>query len=153
MVSVARLILNEQLNILAPYMKGKALDVGGEPDQVMEEFNRPDIDWKYLNLDERYKPDIVGSAEDVPAEDDSFDTLLLIEILEHVEEPIEVLQEMKRILKPEGLLFISMPFMYRHHRNPTDFIRWTHEKLFLEIEKKLDLSIEVFLPRGGWLYV
>ncbi len=152
-MSIARDIMNRQLVALTPLMTGTALDIGGEPEQVMPDFPRPPIDWKYLNLDARHAPDYIGSAEDVPAPDKTFDTVLMLEVLEHVENPEKALDEVFRILKPGGRLIMSMPFMYRHHRNPIDLVRWTHEKLFIEIEQKRGLRIEVFQPRGGWLAV
>jgi SAM-dependent methyltransferase len=153
MTTIARRILNEQLDRLAPHMVGEALDIGGERVQVMQSFQRPDIRWKYLNIDERHSPDYVGSADHIPVDDEVFDTVLLLETLEHVADPDSVLNEAFRVLKTGGRLFLSVPFMYRHHPNPTDYIRWTHEKLFVELEEKRRLYIEVFLPRGGWLSV
>jgi ubiquinone biosynthesis O-methyltransferase len=41
--------------------------------------------------------------------DEEFDIIICLELLEHVQTPIEVLKEMKRILKPEGKIIMSTP--------------------------------------------
>jgi SAM-dependent methyltransferase len=153
MPAIDRIILDAQINPLTKYMKGLGLDVGGEKAHSISGWRRPDISWKYLNIGSRYKPDILGSAEAIPVSDSTFDTVLMLEILEHLREPEKALDEVHRVLKPNGRLFLSAPFLYRHHRNPVDYQRWTHEKLFEEIEVKRKLRIEVFLPRGAWLSV
>lgn len=55
----------------------------------------------------------------------SFDAVLLLDVLEHVPDPDFVLGEIRRLLAPNGRLFISAPFMYREHETPYDFARYT----------------------------
>lgn len=51
----------------------------------------------------------VGSATAIPAEDASFDVAVSFETLEHIHEQDQLLAELCRVLKPEGLLIISCP--------------------------------------------
>ena len=51
----------------------------------------------------------VGSAADIPLEDDSFDRVVSFETLEHLAEQEEMLAEFRRVLRPDGLLIISSP--------------------------------------------
>lgn len=58
----------------------------------------------------------------LPFADNSFDYVLCFEMLEHVESPHAVLTELARVCKPDGRLFISIPWVPRtfiHPRNPT----------------------------------
>lgn len=71
--------------------------------------------WEYGELD------YVGDAASVPAEDDSFDAVLCTEVLEHVPEPIKVLKEIGRILRPGGWAFISAPLGSGLHQQPFHF--------------------------------
>lgn len=51
-----------------------------------------------------------ASAIQLPFEDNSFDTVIITEILEHLNHPKKVLKEAKRVLKDGGLAVITVPF-------------------------------------------
>jgi len=57
--------------------------------------------------------------------DGSFDTVVCFEVFEHVFNIDEVLTEIHRVLKPNGQLFISIPFAWDEHETPYDFARYT----------------------------
>ncbi len=59
----------------------------------------------------------VQSAENyIPAEDDSFDFAYTWSVFEHVTEPIHMLGEIRRVLKPEGILFLQIwPLFHSSH--------------------------------------
>jgi 2-polyprenyl-3-methyl-5-hydroxy-6-metoxy-1,4-benzoquinol methylase len=52
---------------------------------------------------------VVGSAENLPIDSESFDGIFLGELLEHTSKPERMICEAKRVLKPGGYLFISTP--------------------------------------------
>ena len=52
---------------------------------------------------------VVGDVRDLPFADGEFDLVVCFEVIEHVEERDEVLDELKRVLRPEGLLLASSP--------------------------------------------
>ncbi|PIX35524.1 MAG: hypothetical protein COZ59_05985, partial [Bacteroidetes bacterium CG_4_8_14_3_um_filter_31_14] len=52
---------------------------------------------------------LFGKAEDIPFSDKYFDTVYSSHVLEHVEDKAKSLQEMKRVLKDNGILIIGMP--------------------------------------------
>lgn len=53
-----------------------------------------------------------GDAYTLPFKDNAFDVILFIEILEHLTEPVPVLEEIKRIKKEDGILVLSTPHKY-----------------------------------------
>jgi len=68
-------------------------------------------------------------ADDLRFEDQSFDAVVSFQVLEHVRKPWAVLKECARVLKREGFLLVTAPFMFPHHSSPHDFFRFTHEGL------------------------
>ncbi|QDC51241.1 methyltransferase domain-containing protein [Candidatus Methylopumilus universalis] len=68
---------------------------------------------------------IVNPEEKLPFDDSSFETVLLLDVLEHLPDPDRVLGEIVRVLSPGGRLFISVPFIYREHETPYDIARYT----------------------------
>ena len=64
-----------------------------------------------------------------------FDAVLSTQVLEHVSDPSYYLKEAHRVLKPQGLLLLSTHGHYCYHADPTDYWRWTHEGLKLQVER------------------
>lgn len=61
-----------------------------------------------------------GQSEDLPFTDECFDIVISIEVFEHVENLEETLNEIFLLLKPNGILLVSVPdrgFPFlTHHR-------------------------------------
>lgn len=87
--------------------------------------------------------DIVCDIINIPQPDSSFDVILCSEVLEHVPDPLKVLDEFARLLKPGGKLIITAPFGSLVHFAPyhyaTGFSRYWYEHHLplrgLDIEK------------------
>lgn len=71
------------------------------------------------------KPDVSGDAHVLPFIDGAFDTVVLLEVLEHLTEPKAAMLEARRVLAKGGRLIISTPFLYPIHDAPGDFQRWS----------------------------
>jgi hypothetical protein len=83
-----------------------------------------------INLDLGRYPsvDIVTSLERIPYKDSSVDMLVSNSVLEHIYDYNSVIQEIRRVLKPGGYLYLSVPSLcMRHHAY--DFHRWTEPGL------------------------
>ncbi len=65
--------------------------------------------------------DYVGDATAIPAPDAEFDAILCTEVLEHLPEPIRVIHEMGRLLKPGGVLLLTAPLGSGIHQEPYHF--------------------------------
>lgn len=68
---------------------------------------------------------VVASAEDLPFRDASIDMIITESMLEHVVRPERAIDEMRRIIKPGGYVYIEMPFMFPYHASPDDYTRFT----------------------------
>lgn len=135
--------------------KGHVLDVGGKRNNKRGGF-RPPLNkvssWKYLNVDTSTNPDYCCSAEEINIDDEVFDFVLMAEVLEHLENPSQVLAEACRVLKPSGQIIATMPFLYPIHADPYDYQRWTPERIKLEFEK-VGFTILKIEPMGGFFAV
>lgn len=66
---------------------------------------------------------------------EKFDVVLSTHVLEHVSDPSYYLKESHRVLKSQGLLLLSTHGHYLYLAYPTDYWRWTHKGLKLQIER------------------
>lgn len=63
--------------------------------------------------------------EGIPLADDTVDTIILSDVLEHIYEPKSLCKEMQRVLRPGGRLIGNVPFHYWIHAAPHDYHRYT----------------------------
>jgi len=96
----------------------KVINVGSGPRRINENV---------INIDifEHKGVDIIASLKELPLKNDSVDGIICDNVLEHVENPSLAIQEMYRVLKPGGYLYVSTPFLYPFHGSPSDYQRWT----------------------------
>lgn len=62
----------------------------------------------------------LGDGHGLPFEDDSFDCVLCFETLEHVEAPAQLLAELARVCRPDGRVFVSIPWVPRTYIHARD---------------------------------
>ncbi|MBF0386129.1 MAG: methyltransferase domain-containing protein [Candidatus Omnitrophica bacterium] len=79
-----------------------------------------------------------------PFGDQSFDYVFHTEVLEHVWDYRQFLSECVRVLKPEGKMFLAMPFQGRYHYIPQDFWRFTPAALTRLLEEAGFKEIKIF---------
>lgn len=84
---------------------------------------------KIINLDLNESPnvDIVASASCMPFSDCSVDLVVSQEVLEHVPDPSAVLEEIYRVLRPSGCLYLQLPWIIGYHGCPRDFWRFSRD--------------------------
>jgi SAM-dependent methyltransferase len=77
--------------------------------------------------------DLVADAHRLPFADGTFDAVVAQAVLEHVVDPWRCVEELHRVLRPDGLVYAETPFMQQVHMAPYDFTRFTplgHRRLF-----------------------
>lgn len=112
-----------------PFYKGIMLDLGCE-DKPFEEFftqyvdNYIGVDW--TNCLHGSKADIVANLNDkLPILDEFADTIVSLNVLEHLYNPQGFLKESYRVLKNDGTLILHIPFQWWIHEAPHDYFRYT----------------------------
>ncbi len=105
----------------------KVIDIGGKKKNKRGAFDieKYDLNVQYANLDESTEPDYLCDVAEIPVEAGEFDTAIMGELLEHLPDPIPALTEAYRVLKKDGVLLITTPFMFHEHADPYDFGRYT----------------------------
>jgi SAM-dependent methyltransferase len=140
--------LENSLRQCASFVKGQTLDVGCGRRPYEKTFFAGAS--KYVGTDylsDRSRPDVVASALAIPFEDNSFDTVVSTEVLEHVPDPLRALSEMRRVLKPGGFLVLSTPMYWPRHEVPYDYFRYPYDGL-LHLIKESGLELEKLYSRG-----
>lgn len=84
---------------------------------------------KYVGADMRQGPgvDVILNLHDINLLSESVGTVLLIDTIEHVEYPRNAIEEVYRILKPNGIIIISSVMNFPIHDYPYDYWRFTPE--------------------------
>lgn len=93
------------------------------------------------------RPQVFANAAELPFPSNTFDTILLLEVLEHVADPLRVLAEIARVLKPDGCLLLTMPFLYPLHDAPHDYQRYTAPGLARSVARA-GMVLEGLQPRN-----
>lgn len=96
--------------------------------------------YKYLGIDklDHVGADMVVNISSQVWLKELYDIAFCMEVLEHVESPEVLIQNIKSNLKPTGKLYMSVPFMYPVH-SPEDYWRFT------------DIGLKLLLERNGFI--
>ena len=99
---------------------------------------------KYLTLDinKESKPDICCDIHNIKWGSDYFDTVIIIEVLEHLQKPEKAINEIWRILKPGGDCILSTRFIHPYHPSPKDYYRFTRDSL-IDLFRKFS-KVEIY---------
>jgi len=123
------------LKKIIPQFKGKILDVGcgNSPFRFLVDNTQASytgIDITSADNFDCHNPDIMPfDGENIPFPDESIDHIISTEVLEHIENPQQIIAEMYRVLKNGGNAVITIPWSARVHYIPYDYCRYTPFKL------------------------
>lgn len=87
------------------------------------------VDWKNTLHKNHYIDYEFDLNEYIPLEDNKFDTILCTDVLEHIANPGLLINEIARLLRPNGKLILTVPFFYWLHEEPHDYFRYTKYSL------------------------
>jgi SAM-dependent methyltransferase/uncharacterized protein YbaR (Trm112 family) len=72
---------------------------------------------------------VCDMQKETPFKKASFDAIVLMNVLEHVQQPEKLMKLLAGLLRPNGLLVITVPFLLKLHQIPYDFYRYSHYQL------------------------
>lgn len=120
-----------QYRVLLPlihrHVAGKTIDLGCGTMPFTDLLASRASTYHTLDLHPRSKEvTYVGDIQNMSMiPDGSYDSALSLEVLEHVQDPWQAVGEIHRILRPGGILIVSVPHLSRLHEEPHDYFRFT----------------------------
>jgi SAM-dependent methyltransferase len=161
-------VVNKKYNFF-----GSLLDIGcgekpyknlfkGVKDYIGIDFNNYSINKDFISE----KPDCYFSDEYfntlvLPFASESFDNVVSFQVLEHHKNPHKMICEMFRVIKPNGYILLTVPFIFGIHEEPHDYQRFTkyglaellkeHDCEILEIKKQGSIFSTVSTLFNGYL--
>ena len=133
--SLPRILMNRAIELYTKKhpLKGKVIDLGSKSDKMS--YNR------YLQKEENcsitytdFAPiskgvEKVDLEKPFPIEENSYDTVLCLNTLEHIYNGKNIVSESARILKKDGKFIGAIPFLVPFHPDPNDYFRYTHQAI------------------------
>ncbi len=121
-----------------PQLDGRVLEVGSKNRRYDSLFKNAPIAIDITPNET--KGVIFGDINNLSFDSESFDAVVCLEVLEYVKTPEKAISEMSRVIKKEGTLILSVPFMYRVH---DDMLRYTKKYLNQSLSEDFS-SVECF---------
>jgi hypothetical protein len=113
---------------------GGSVGQGMQPLYEMQPlYDDPDIQIYAFDIYKSPFVQFIADAHHIPLPDGLFDVVVIQAVLEHVLQPSDVVAEIWRVLKDDGLVYAETPFMQQVHEGAYDFTRFTesgHRYLF-----------------------
>ena len=139
--------------VIPKFVKGRLLDLGCGLAPMYELYSKYAskiccADWKSSEDDQSFIDAICNLNKELIFDSNSFDTVILSDVINHLEEPELALKEIHRILTPGGLLLLNTPFLYNLNEEPYDYGRYSIYK-FHSWAKKFNFEIEYEDIFGG----
>lgn len=145
-------------NAIKKHAKGDVLDIGGWDFYLkVKSLNINYNSWTTLEMEEKRLIDIVdekfkvvhGDGCSTSFESSSFDFILCLQVLEHVFDPLKMVNEIKRILKPNGYAVFLIPQTSMLHLAPDHYYNFT-KYWIKEAMNNAGLKIVEYKPLGGF---
>lgn len=133
-------VVAKNIALKGPFLEiGSYIVKGQEKLANLREFF-PNV--KYIGCDIRKGPgvDKIENAEKLTFKNETIGTILMLETIEHIQNPIKVLDEIHRVLKKDGIVIITSLMDFQIHDFPEDYWRFT-PKSFEHLLRKFPIKI------------
>lgn len=96
------------------------------------------------------KIDIVSDIVNIPVMSGKFDSVLCIEVFEHLPRPLDALKELSRVTRKGGVLILSAPFASLTHYSPYFFYSGFSQNFYKENLLRYGFQIEKIYTYGNY---
>lgn len=130
--------------------KGKLLDIGCGNKPYLDVVTPYITDYIGCDIVQSSKNcvDILSPANNIPLQNETFDTVISTQTIEHVEDHQGLVNEAYRLLVPGGAFILSGPMYWPLHEEPYDFFRFTKHG-FVYILENAGFEIKSIESNGG----
>lgn len=153
------------LAAVAPQVSGRVLDVGCGNKPYVSLYNAAEYVGLEIDSPSARGVKLADQFYDgctFPFSSGTFDSVVSNQVFEHVPNPDQILSEISRVLKDDGTLLMSVPFVWDEHEQPHDYTRYTsfgiramlvrHGFEVIELRKTVDDIRIVFQLLNAYLY-
>ncbi|MDX1811672.1 MAG: class I SAM-dependent methyltransferase [Gammaproteobacteria bacterium] len=128
--------LQSKINISGPILEVGSKDYGSTAN-FRSLF--PENDYIGLDMAEGPGVDVIQdlTAGLGPLQENYFGLIICCSVLEHVDKPWVMAENLTKLLKPGGVLYMSVPWVWRYHAYPDDYFRFSWRgimALFAELD-------------------
>ncbi len=129
--TIARTLLNLEISKHVKNIGGVVIDLGGGKNPSYERFwNIKPEKFIRVDINKKAEPDVVADLnKPLPFSDNFANAVFLFNVIYILENPLATLKEINRILKPDGRLFLTSPFIFNEAKEPVDYWRFTGQGL------------------------
>lgn len=141
--------------LLAQQQTNKVLDIGCGTGETLTYLKKTFPNIKVYGVDQsamavkyaqsrRHKNVYRGNALKLPFKDNTFDAVLLLDVVEHIKDDVKALCEAKRVLKTTGVIIITSPalnFIWSDHDTNQGHQRRYTKSSLNELAKKCQLQV------------
>ena len=141
----ARKGLYRNVRDMGHHVQGKTLDVGCGRKPYRELFRSSEYIGLEIDTPETRRDSLADAFYDgdsFPFGDGEFDSVVTNQVFEHVFHPEEFLREIRRVLRPCGILLLTVPFVWDEHEQPRDYARYTSFALMHLLRKEGFIVLE-----------
>jgi SAM-dependent methyltransferase len=133
---------------LDKYLKGRVLDVGCgigdflayKKDTVGVDINEYSLEWCRLQGHQVEKMD----ADYLPFDDESYDSIIMDNVLEHIESPEVIIGEIHRVLDKNGIFLVGVPGLFGYTKDSDHKIFYSKETLEKTLKKHGFFQLKIF---------
>ncbi|GEM_PF-102281 len=111
------------------YISGRCMDFGCGTEPYRKLFAVSEYVGVEIEQPDKEKNIVYYDGKTIPFEDEYFDSILSSEVFEHVINIEEIVTELYRVLKKDGYMLVTVPFIFPKHCWPNDYKRYTEKGL------------------------
>lgn len=142
---------------LGTYARGDLLDLGCGEAPLYGIYrtlvtNITCVDWAGSLHAIRHADLLADLNEMCPLPDETFDTILCTDVIEHLKHPERLFMDAARMLKSGGHLIVGTPYLYPLHELPHDYFRCSASALEM-MARDARLNVVELAPYGSYAHV